>query len=378
MRIVIARTMPEFSMDVYTEGIVSGLRAIRPDWEIVEMFPSPIDRKSQSSWVRVRKYYERFWNFPRQLTQQKADIVHVIDAGEAHIMYWLRNTAKRTVVTCHDLINYSYPDNRVASVQLPFVSHQMWLHAIRGMRSADHVVTVSVATAQDAIRILNLSSDQVSVAPNAVEPIFHPLPTSKIQSIRREYNLAPGTFCLLNVGSDHRRKNLINVLQSLAIIKQTGIPFIFCKVGSPFTEEQSNLIQSLQLEDVVHYLSKPDRSTLVELYNAADVLVAPSLFEGFGMTLLESMACGTPVITSNVSSMPEVVEDAGMLVDPTSVSAIADAVIHLHKDHTLYKNLVEKGLARAQFFTWKNTAEQIAAIYEKLLQPIQDGRRTHA
>ena len=372
MRIVIARTMPEFSMDVYTEGLVSGLRAIRADWEIVELFPSPIDRKSQSSWVRVQKYYERFWNFPRQITQQEADIVHVIDAGEAHIVYWLRNTAKRTVVTCHDLINYSYPDNRVASVQLPFVSHQMWLHAIRGMRSANHVVSVSAATAQDAIRILNLNPDRVSVAPNAVELIFHPLPASKIQSIRQQYNLSPGTFCLLNVGSDHRRKNLLNVLKSLAIVKQTGIPFVFCKVGAPFTEEQNNLIQSLHLEDVVRYLGKPDRSTLVDLYNAADVLVAPSLFEGFGMTLLDSMACGTPVITSHVSSMPEVVEDAGILVDPTSPQAIADAILHLYKEPAFYNNLVEKGLVRVQHFTWRNTAEQIAVIYEKLLQPTRN------
>ena len=369
MRIAIARTMPEFSMDVYAEGLVSGLRAVRPDWEIVELFPHPIDRKSRSSWVRVRKYYERFWNFPRCLTQQNTDIVHIVEAADAHMVYWLRKTAKRTVVTCHDLINYFYSDNRVASVQLPLVSHQMWLHAIRGMRYADRVVAVSAATAKDTVQILNLEPTRISVVPNAVEAVFQPLSENQVQSIRQKYAIQPSTLCLLNVGSDHRRKNLLNILQSLAVLQQVGLSFVFWKVGSDFTVEQKELIQHLQLEQIVRYWGKPDRATLVELYNAADLLVSPSLFEGFGMTLLEAMACGTPVITSNVSSMPEVVGDSGMLVDPNSPQAIADAVLHLYKNPTLYTDLVEKGLARVKPFTWQNTAEQVATIYEKLLQP---------
>ncbi len=369
MRIAIARTMPEFSMDVYAEGLVAGLRAVRPDWEIVELFPQPIDRKSRSSWVRVRKYYERFWNFPRTVTRQNADIVHIIEAAEAHMVYGLRKTAKRTVVTCHDLINYFYSDNRVASVQLPLLSHQMWLHGIQGMRYADRIVAVSAATAKDTIQILNLEPDRICVIPNAVEAVFQPLPAKQVQSIRQRYALQPNTFCLLNVGSDHRRKNLLNILQSLAVLKQAGISFVFAKVGSDFTAEQKALIQKLQLAEVVRYWGKPDRATLVELYNGADVLVSPSLFEGFGMTLLEAMACGTPVITSNVSSMPEVVGDSGMLVDPNSPQAIAHAVLDLYKNHTLYTNLVEKGLARVKPYTWQNTAEQVAIIYEKLLQP---------
>jgi glycosyltransferase involved in cell wall biosynthesis len=195
-----------------------------------------------------------------------------------------------------------------------------------------------------------------------------------VQAIRQRYALHPNTLCLLNVGSDHRRKNLLNVLQSLAILKQVGVPFVFWKVGSDFTAEQKALIQELQLQEVVRYLGKPDRGALIEFYNAADLLIAPSLFEGFGMTLLEAMACGTPVITSNVSSMPEVVGDSGIVIDPTSPQAIAEAVVQLDKNPDLHAELVKKGLARTKSFTWQNTAEQIARIYEKLLQPVGEGR----
>jgi glycosyltransferase involved in cell wall biosynthesis len=112
-------------------------------------------------------------------------------------------------------------------------------------------------------------------------------------------------------------------------------------------------------------LGNPDKARLVQIYNAADVLLAPSLYEGFGLTIVEAMACGTPVITSNVSSLPEVVGDAGIMIDPNCPQAIADAVIELYKNPVLYANLIEKGLSRSQFFNWQNTAEQVATIYEK-------------
>ncbi len=99
MRIAIVRTMPEFSMDVYADGIISGLRTVRPDWEIVELKPHPVDRKSQSLLLRIQKIYERLWHFPQQVTQQKADIFHIIDHSEAHITYWLKKTGKAVVVT---------------------------------------------------------------------------------------------------------------------------------------------------------------------------------------------------------------------------------------------------------------------------------------
>jgi glycosyltransferase involved in cell wall biosynthesis len=368
MRVVIARTMPEFSMDVYAQGLISGLRRVRPDWEIIELSPYPIDRKTSSVWVRIHKYYERFWNFPRCVRRQDADVIHILDAAEAHMVYGLRKRNKRTVVTCHDLINYFYADNRVASVQMPLISHNMWLRAIRGMGFADHIVAVSAATAKDTAQILNIAPDRISVVPDAVETNFCPFLKHQVQSIRQRYGVQPDTFCLLNVGSDHTRKNLVNVLKSLEILQQEGLPFEFWKVGSDFTAEQKDTIQNLKLEGVVRYLGRPDRSILIELYNAADVLVFPSLFEGFGMPLLEAMACGTPVVTSNVSAMPEVVGDDGMLVDPNSPQSIAEAIIRLHHDPILHAKLTAGGLTRVKSFTWQNTAEQIAKIYEQIVQ----------
>ncbi|GAX44198.1 mannosyltransferase [Tolypothrix sp. NIES-4075] len=367
MRVVIARLISDFSMDVYADGIISGLRTVRPNWEIVDLKPHPIDRKSRSLFLRVWKYYERFWRFPQQVQQQVADIFHIIDPSEAHITYWLKNKNKTVVVTCHDLINFYSRDNLQGSVELPFISRGMWLHAVKGMKYADRIVAVSSMTAKDTTQILDIEPTRISVIPNAVEAGFQPLAKEQAEFFRQKYGISPETICLLNVGSNHPRKNLSTILKVVETLQQRGMSIHLLKVGADFTDEQKAFIQTQGLENYVSYLGKPDKSTLVQMYNAADMLIAPSLHEGFGITLIEAMACGIPVITSKVSAMPEVVGDAGVLVDPTDYQAIADAVCHLQNNPVYYQELVKKGLVRAKSFTWEKTAEQIAEIYEKLL-----------
>jgi len=367
MRVVIARLISDFSMDVYADGIISGLRIVRPNWEIVDLKPHPIDRKSRSLFLRVWKYYERFWRFPEQVQQEVADIFHILDPSEAHITYWLKKKDKTVVVTCHDLINFYCRDNLQNSVKLPLVSSGMWLHAVKGMKYANHIVAVSSTTAKDTTQILDIEPGRISVIPNAVEAAFQPLPKEQAESFRQKYGLAPKTVCLLNVGSNHPRKNLSTILKVVETLKQRGLSIHLWKVGADFTDEQKAFIKTQGLENYVSYLGKPEKSTLVEIYNAADMLIAPSFHEGFGITLIEAMACGIPVITSKVSAMPEVVGDAGVLVDPMDYQAIADAVCHLQNNPVYYQELVKKGLIRAKSFTWEKTAEQIAEIYEKLL-----------
>ncbi|MBW4630301.1 MAG: glycosyltransferase family 4 protein [Brasilonema octagenarum HA4186-MV1] len=366
MRVVIARMMPEPSMDVYADNIISGLRSVRPNWEIVDLKPQPVDRKSRSLLLRVWKYYERFWRFPQQVQQQVADIFHIIDPSEAHITYWLKKKNKAVVVTCHDLVNFYSHDNLQGSVELPFLSRGMWIHAVKGMKYADHVVAVSSATAKDTTQIMDIEPARISVIPNAVEAAFQPLPKEQAKSLRQKYGISPETVCLLNVGSNHPRKNLSTILKVIETLQQRGLSIHLWKVGADFTDEQKIFIKTQGLENHISYLGKPDKSTLIQIYNAADMLIAPSLHEGFGITLLEAMACGIPVITSKVSAMPEVVGEAGVLVDPNDYQAIADAVCHLHNHPDYYQELVNKGLARAKLFTWEKAGEQIAEIYEKV------------
>ncbi len=367
MRVVIARTMQEFSMNVYADGIISGLQKARPDWEIIDLAPQSFDRSSSNLALRIRKYYERFFYFPRLVKQQKADIFHIIDPSEAHIVYWLQKKSQPAVVTCHDLINFYYNDNLQGSVQLPFISKAAWLHAVKGMHDAKHVVSVSSVTAKDTTKILDIPTEKISVIYNAVDSRFQQLPKAEITALRQKYGIVPETICLLNVGSNHPRKNIANILEAISKLTKTGLNFHFLKVGADFTIEQKIYIQKQGMDSHISYLGKPTKDSLVEIYNAADILIAPSLHEGFGMTILEAMACGTPVITSNTSALPEVAGDAGVLVSPHDSQAISDAVYQLHNDPNYYQELVTKSIVRAKLFTWEKAGEQLARVYEKIL-----------
>lgn len=367
VQVGIVRTMPHFSMDVYADGLISGFKTVCPHWQLVELAPNSIDRRSRSMTVRLQKTYERFWQFPKRVQQQPADIYHIIDHSDAHIIRWIKRKGKPVVVTCHDLINYFYPQNLEGSVRLPFVSDRLWRSAVEAMAEADAIVAVSAMTATDIKKILNIDAQRIFVVPNAVDAIFQPASPEAIQAFRQQMHTPPDTLCLLNVGSNHPRKNVSIILHALHHLKQSGIPVHFWKINGAFNSEQQAFIQSHHLEESIHYLENLDKPALIQAYSAADILVAPSLHEGFGLTLLEAMACGTPVITSHCSAMPEVVGDAGILVDPSDSQAIAKTIQHLYHNPSTYQELCLKSIERSQLFSWEKTSTRITEIYETLL-----------
>ncbi len=356
-----------FSLEVYADNLIAGLRTVRPNLEIAEIAPIPWNSsgKLYQSGLGIKKYYETFWRHPRAVSRLDADIFHVIDQSDAHIAYGLHRAKKPVVVTCHDLVHFIYPEILRYESRIPRLSMAMWKYSVCGIKKANHVIAVSTNTAQDINRLLKIKPEQTTVVPNGISSEFRVLPASEVADIRKQYTPHPDTFCLLNVGSTHQRKNILTVLGVLKDLKEQGFPICLWRTGGNFTQEQKAFIQEHHLESHIYDFGNPDKARLVQIYNAADVLLAPSLYEGFGLTIVEAMACGTPVITSNVSSLPEVVGDAGILIDPNSGQAITDAVIELYKNPTLYNNLIKKGLVRSQFFSWQNTAEQVAMIYEK-------------
>lgn len=375
MRVAILRRAPKasVSMDVYADKLAGGLRAVRPTWTIQEYSPNiPSGMTGSSSGLTgIKKYYERYWRFPNTLKNVEADVFHIIDHSDGYLSRRLRRNQRTNVVTCHDLINLISPETYQGRARFPLISLTAWRWGIEGMRQANHVVTVSRHTKQDVIEHLNIEASRITVTPNAVDKGFHCLSDDVIASVRARYKLAPEHFCLLNVGSNNVRKNISAILAVIAQLKSNNIPIQFWKAGADFNSEQKQFMVDQGLNDCVSYVGQPDETTLIELYNAADCLIAPSLSEGFGLTILEAMACGTPVITSNVTAMPEVAGEAAILVDPTKTEMILQAVEQLYHHPEERQMLKQKGLVRVQHFTWEKTAEQVAQVYERLFEPDQ-------
>ncbi len=359
--------MQNFSMDVYADSLVHGFQTIQPEWDIIQLKPQNIDRSSQSIILRTQKSYERFWRFPHAITQQSADIFHVVDHSEAHIVRWLKQSKRKVVVTCHDLINLFYRKNLSDSIRLPLISDGLWMRAVKSMRYADHIIAVSQTTANDMVNFLNIDPAKITVVYNSVESSFLPLPQEKISQTRAAYNISSNTLCLLNVGSNHPRKNLENLIKAVSMLKQRGLSVMLLKAGSDFSDRQKELIREHNIQTEIQYVGKPNQTHLMKLYNIADLLIAPSLHEGFGLTLVEAMACGTPVITSKVSAMPEVVGDSGVLIDPKKPNEIADAAYYLYDNRHEYQNLRQKSLSRVQLFNWEKNTKKVQKIYTDVL-----------
>lgn len=356
-----------FSMDVYADNLVAELKTVRPDWEIIEIAPTPWSQAKNlwHSGTGLRKYYERFWNHPRTVSRQQADIFHIIDNCNAHVAYWLKRRGQSVVVTCHDLVQFVYPEILKGQSRFPALSMATWKYSMGGMTKADRIIAVSSHTAQDVTQMLGIAPDRIAVVPNGVESHFRRLPLEQVQTTRQQQGLSDEAFCLLNVGSNHQRKNVITVLKVLKELKEKGLPTYLWKVGDDFTAEQNSFIHQHDLGNHIVFLGQPEKEQLVAYYNAADALIAPSLYEGFGLTILEAMACGTPVITSKVSSLPEVAGDAAILTDPLDIQAMVFAITHLYQDPDYQRKLIDQGLQRVQKFTWLKAAEQTATIYEQ-------------
>ena len=371
MRIAILRRAPQasLSMDVYADRLIDGLKVVRPSWTIVEYSPTfALNQQNQTFWIKgIQKYYERYWRYPSSLAKLNADIFHIIDHSDGYLSNWLKRQQKSNIVTCHDLINLIKPETFIGMARFPSISMMTWRWGINGMQQADRVIAVSSHTKKDTVKHLDIGDRDITVIPNAVDKVFRCISEAEIQQFRQHQGLNPNTFCLLNVGSNNARKNISTILKVVYLLKQRGLPVHFWKVGADFNTEQKYFINNQGLDNDISYLGQPEEDTLIKIYNAGDCLLAPSTYEGFGLTILEAMACGTAVVTANVTSMPEVAGDAAILIPPLDVDAIADKVQQLYTNPSYRQELVSKGIVRAKQFTWEQTAEQVARVYEQVL-----------
>jgi glycosyltransferase involved in cell wall biosynthesis len=269
----------------------------------------------------------------------------------------------RRIVTIHDAFAYVCPDthNRLDNWRY------RWQLPIAGRR-ADAVITVSESSRRDLVRHLGLLPSRVRVVPEGVDPRFRPvMDVAERQAVLDRYRI--GSRYLLYLGALNGRKNLSRLLAAFAIVRENH-PDVTLVVGGKRqwqTTEMDQTFRRLRLHDVVHFTGYVDEFDLPALYSAATAFVFPSLYEGFGLPPLEAMACGTPVITSTVSSLPEVVGDAAVTVDPTDVAAIAAAIERVLVDEAFRAELRRRGTARAARFTWEGAARETLALYELVL-----------
>ncbi|MEM7537656.1 MAG: glycosyltransferase family 1 protein [Chloroflexota bacterium] len=232
-------------------------------------------------------------------------------------------------------------------------------------RNADIIITISENSKKDIVNFLGISPDKVCVTYLAHSQVFRKLDTDTAQGIvYNKYNL---NDYMIAVGDIAEGKNLLRLVEMYAMLRKNGETRPLVLVGKepqPFPELH-DYIQEHSLHDFVQFTGYVPLSDLVALYNCATLCLFPSLYEGFGLPVLEAMACGTPVATSNVSSIPEVAGDAAVLFDPLDVEDMFRKVKPLLDNPSYRAKMVERGYQQANLFTWKRAAAQTMAVYEE-------------
>ncbi|KFD41296.1 hypothetical protein DK28_0210530 [Peptococcaceae bacterium SCADC1_2_3] len=266
------------------------------------------------------------------------------------------------VVTVHDLaiirLPHTYQTSRV------IYWRKLFKHAVK---RAIYIIAISQSTKKDLVNLMGINSEKIKVIYNGVADNFKIITDEELLvRVRKKYRL-PEQY-LLFVGLFSPRKNIAGLLKAFAILKKKyAIPHKLLMVGEKGWKYKSDLalVDSLGIAEEVIFTGYVKNEELPAIYTMASAFVFPSLYEGFGLPILEAMACGTPVVTSNISAMPEVVGDAGILVEPNDPLGIAEAIYRLISDKQLAKELTSLGFQRVHCFTWEKAAREMITLFQE-------------
>jgi glycosyltransferase involved in cell wall biosynthesis len=291
--------------------------------------------------------------FPNLVRRDKLDLLHSLHYTKPIYL------PCASVVTFHDMTFLIYPQlhTRVKRMIFP-------LFIRISARQADALIAVSESTRQDSIRLLNLAPKKIFSTPLGVSQGYQQITDPVLLTdVRRKYKLPSGF--ILYIGVVEPRKNLPLLIRAYASLVEQGIEEKLVIAGRYgwMSDEVFELVDRLGLSERVIFTGYIEQYDLPAIYNLASIFVYPTLYEGFGLPVLEAMACGTVVITSAVSSLPEIVADAGVLLPPADEDALSKAMLRLINDPLERRRLADAGLARAAQFTWRNTALETSKVY---------------
>ena len=367
MRIAIdLRKLHDYGIGTYVRNLVTGLARQRDDAQYVLLCrPDDLDFVRMLG-PRFEAVVDRSGNYsareqitvPLALRRSRVDLFHAPHYVVPPF------TSCPYVVTIHDCIHLRFPQ---------YLPNRAAYYYARGMmtmaaRRAQRVLTVSEASKDDILHFLRVPAEKVEVIYNALDERLASPPTPEEIGRVRDRFLLTDRF-VLYTGNIKPHKNVDRLIEAFSILRRRGFEDVkLLIIGDEISKYQNlrRMVHRFQLHQKVRFLGFVPDATLSALYRLASVFVFPSLYEGFGLPPLEAMAAGTPVITSNVSSLPEVVGDAALLIDPMDAGAIAEAMARVLTDEALRAGLIARGHERVKTFSWTRSIARVREVYAEL------------
>ena len=310
---------------------------------------------------RAYLFLTKKFNIPHNyFFRPKADLYHFM----GYIVPY--NIKGKVILTVYDLVVELFPET-MEEKNRELLRKEMH----RSIKRADHIITISNSAKEELVKILGINEDKIDiVSPGVNYDIFNARINTDIKKIvKQKYNL-PDEY-ILYLGTLEPRKNISSLIKAFINLKKEKKILeklvIVGKKGWNY-ENIYKIIHDNNMEDEIIFTGYVDENEKPAIYQMSKLFVFPSLYEGFGIPVLESMASGVPVIVSNTSSLPEVVEDAAILVDPQKVKDIETSIYKVLTNKELRIELIEKGLKQSKKFTWENSANKLCEIYDKVVK----------
>ncbi len=330
------------SMLIYARELKAALEKILKSGETLESFspdfailnPAPL------------RYLSQYVVYPAAAFFRQGNINHITDHSYAHLVHAL--DASKTVVTFHDAI---WLRSRKSGAQA---------HNLSGLKKAAHIICDSEASRKALLEVLQYPEEKTTVVPLGLHECF-----KNQRQVSALPDLPEGPY-ILHVGHTQAYKNITALFEVLAILQSWGKKIKLLKIGTPFTPEQEKAARDKGVWPLIVHRGKVGQSQLPSVYRSAQVLLQPSVDEGFGFTVLEAMSMGLPVVASNRGSLPELMGAAGIRVEPEDHLAMAKSICGILENTELRAGMVREGQKRAANYTWENTAASVLEIYRSI------------
>jgi len=368
MKVIIFRDYKEenwHSMEVYADELIRHLRLLHiPRLHIQEYVAMPnMSAIFPASYKYMRQFFRYVIN-PIGSLFQRGDIFHISDHANTQLLLAL--DPAKTIVTCHDLTAPYWMMEHVPLTRKKRIRHVVERWRLGFLKRAAGIIAVSEATKQQMVDILRIPKSRITVIPEGVDKSFVRITKGSILCDAVKRLSLPKKY-ILHVGTTYYNKNIEGLLNIFFDLARRDRLLFLVKSGDAWTDDQKRMIERSGFSNRVRHVGFVSSQDLPTLYSLAEALIHPSYAEGFGFTVLEAMACGCPVVVSDIPAMREMVQDAGVYISPSPTKQHMREIESLIASKAKRKTITQRGYLRSDTYSWDKTARKTYSLYQKII-----------